>query len=1447
MRTFLRIGTILLFATLLMAIQGPVQAQSGDPVVETMPSPPRTDQAVTIYFNADEGTGGLADHGGDVYAHTGISTDQNPEEAWKCVKNDWPTSESFSGNRDDTKLTRVQDNRYRLEIADIRAYYQDTSTSCSLGSDEEIQTMNLVFRSADGSKEGKAAGGDDIFVDVVDVSGQEPTVRASITDPTGNPPLYPFMVSKDTTVTVSASATVANVDSLREIRLFVDGSQVATTDTSNLSHPLTMDAPNQYDLRAEVAAASGDSTLVDTARTRLIRTPDVVDQSRPSGVQDGINYNSDGSVTLSLFAPNKDFVYAIGDFTDWDIDSQYFMKREQTSEGAHWWITLDNLNEGEQYDFQYFVDGEIRTSDPFAHKVRTPADAGISEQIYPGLEPYPGDKTEGFVSVIESRTGSDFQFSEFQPPKREDLVVYELLLRDFVQENSFSVLTDTLDYLDSLGVNAVELMPVANFGGNNSWGYNPNAHLALDKSYGTPRGFKQFVEEAHSRGIAVIMDVVYNHVTSQSPLAQLYGSNLENPFLEPQPGEDPSADRGFCDDFFQELNHGSPFIKRYIDRANAYWIEEYNVDGFRFDLAKCVADNGVTIGKPGYTDAVTKGWKKAADHVWDNVDEDTYMILEFFGETGVENELGGYRDDDGNTGSMMTWHNMNDPYSQADMGYEGESDLSGSYYGTRSGYDQASFIPYMESHDEQWLMRKKKAFGNSSDDYSTQDLETALQRQKLSAAFYFTLPGPRMTWQFSELGYGWGPDECLRPSEACPASAPGRTGPKPIRWAYRDADQHPERVKLYKAWSALLNLRDRAEVFSSTETNVSTKLSGDLGRRIVLEHDSMDAVVIGNFGLGSRTMSANFPAAGTWYDFYTGEAVQIEASEQDADIPLAPGEFHIYTSEPVPTPEEGLVPFESAAPPPGAPSSLEASTNFEAGSISLSWSASNAPDVVQYQVYRSRTADFDTTGTRIATVDGQTTTYTDTTVEASSAYFYRVAALDNDGILSPPTSALSAILQPETVPMNVSLSFGEGTQQENYRLVALPGQVSRDLGATFEGEAGAAWQAYWDNGTSSDFLVSFDGSSTFQFKPGRGFWAISESAWSIEESFSTVSLNQGTVGPVAVIDLHDGWNIISNPLGKAVSWARVAEANGEALQPLWRFNGTFSRTSTFASASSGEAFYFNNRSGLRRLQIPFVSSPTSSSSKATEAPDLLSLTAEGPDGATSTVRMGTRPSASDAVGADDVIAPPHRFEQLSLRVRAEETGESTSREQTLMQSVRRSGTEGQVWHLTLRSDERAPITLRADGSEEGEGQRIRLVNRETGESYDLRSDQSVRVVPSGASTRLVVITGKASFVEKEQSRYIPSKVMLRSNYPNPFRKQTTIEYTLPETGRVTVEVFDVLGRKVRVLANGRKKSGAHRVTWNGENRAGQGVASGVYLTRLTFKGETITQKMVLVK
>ncbi len=1414
-------------------------------VVETTPDPPRTDRSMTLFFNADEGTGGLEDHDGEVYAHTGISTSENEPKAWKCVKNYWPSDGSFSGNRDDTKLTKVEgtENRYKLEINDIRAYYQATSTSCSLSSDEEIRTMNMVFRDAEGEKEGKAEGGNDIFVDVLSI-GDDPFVSASILSPSANPPLYPFITASDTTVTVEVSADTANVDSFSELRLYVDGTQVTSSADSSLSYNLDLTDPNRFDLRAEAEAKTSDTTLVDTVKTFLLRSPDVVTESRPEYAEDGISYNPTDptTVTLSLYAPKKEFVYAIGDFSDWEVDNQYFMKRDQ-EDPDRWWITLDGLGTNRQYDLQYFVDGEIRTSDPFSHKVRTPADREIGEDIYPGLEDYPSDKTENFVSVIRpGQQQSSFQFSDFDPPERENLVIYELLLRDFVKKSTFSVLTDTLDYLDRLGVNAVELMPVSNFGGNNSWGYNPNAHLAPDKSYGPPEDFKKFVEEAHSRGIAVIMDVVYNHITDQSPLVQLYSSLDENPFIISS-----DRDRNFCDDFFRELDQGSPFIQKYIDRANRYWIEEFNVDGFRFDLAKCVADDGININDSGHSEAVTEGWKRVSDYVWDEVDADTYMILEFFGDPSVENELGGYRAD--NTGGMMTWHNMNRPYSEADMGYVGGTSGFGSglldtYFGTRSGYDQPSFIAYMESHDEQWLMRRKKEFGRSDSTYTTKELDTALNRQKLVGAFYFTVPGPRMMWQFGELGYGWNDDECLRDGggEDGPCStAPGRTSPKPIRWEYRDPDQSPGRVKLYKTWSSLINLRNQTDVFTSLQTDVSMKVSdGDVGRRLVLQHDSMDAVVIGNFGIDRTSVSANFSSAGTWYDYFTGTAVEINDDETDTPIPLAPGEFHVFTSKDIESPEAGLVPYSSAAPPPDKPSTVETEVGTE--EITVSWSASSSSDLTGYALYRGQTSDFDTTGARIARVGSGTTSYTDTEVSSGQAYYYQLVALDADGARSDLTQPVRGLLYPETVSVDVTRSFGQGERKQDYRLVALPGQVNRSIAETLSGESGEAWQAYWDNGAESDFFVQFDGSSTFQLEPGRGFWLISDSSWSVQTQVSTVPLSEQNT---TTIDVHDGWNIISNPFDRGVPWSDVVSESGGGLQPLWTFDGSFSQVSTFASARTGKAFYFLNDQGLDQLTVPY-SATTSSTKKTEKRSDVSPLTLEVQQGdAESTVQVGWSENAKEGLDAFDWVAPPSRFSALSLRTRAEQV--QASRQQSLARSVRPRNDRGQSFPLTLQAETTDPVQLRAKNPAVFANQELRLVNEKTGTSHDLHKEPSREIQPSSETTTFTLLVGTKSYVESKEEALSASELQLRPGYPNPFRQNTTLSYTLPEDGTVKLEVFDVLGRRVRVLVDERKEAGTYEATWNGGNDAGSTVSSGVYLGRLTFDGKTITQKMVLVK
>lgn len=883
--------SLLMFILLMMPMWASAQ-------ITTDPAFPSIDEPVTITFDA-EGTA-LEDHDGDIYAHTGVILDDQDRDSgnWSNVIAEWDE------NLDRARLEQddEQNNIWRLEIEDIREYYD-------LNQDQMVFQLAFVFRNEDGS-----AQTDDLFVDLkIDefvVRFDRPQVSR----------LNPFFAEIDQEVEIEISAYSPDAD-VREIRLYVEEEEVASSDTEELSYSLTVEQEGRTNLKA-VAEDEDDNEVEES--TFIIVNEDIVEQTRPDGIEDGITYHEDddSKVTLSMFAPENDFVYVIGDFNDWEVDPDYMMKRDDSGEfdGPHYWIEIDDLQAGEEYAFQYFVDGEVRTADLYSEKVLDPWNDHFlrDEGIYPDLMEYPEGKTENIVSVLETgQEGYDWQATDYERPDQEELVIYELVIRDFLDEGTYSNMADTLDYFDRLGVNAIELMPVSQFDGNISWGYNPSHHLAVEKAYGPREDLKRFIDEAHQRGIAVILDVVYNHATNNSPFIRLYGTSQEdNPFVGP----------GHAFNVFNHLDHDHPYIQYWVDRANEHWLEEYNVDGFRFDLTKGFTSNQqVQDDVNAYNQQRVENLKRMGDEMW-SVDENSYLILEHF-QRQEELELSTYGMDSGYPG-MMFWNGLNHAYSEATMGYP--SDLSGTYFGNL-GMDVANSISYMESHDEQWLMHKSRTFGypgadrvgDYDGDYVVIDnVFNSLKRQELVGAFFLSVPGPRMLWQFGELGYGGGPNECLKPGDGsdgdCEPDDPGRTDPKPVRWDYYEDNR---RSTLFDTWSMLLELRNEFEVFSSTETEVDMKVddsesqaeftSGDV-KRIRLSHDDMNVSIIGNFDAVSRTAETEFHEAGTWYDFFHQEEVsvgedEVAGGDNPYSMELAPGEFRVFTSE-----DTGLTPPEHA-------------------------------------------------------------------------------------------------------------------------------------------------------------------------------------------------------------------------------------------------------------------------------------------------------------------------------------------------------------------------------------------------------------------------------------------------------------------------------------------------------------------------------------------------------
>ncbi|MFH2049081.1 MAG: FlgD immunoglobulin-like domain containing protein, partial [bacterium] len=270
--------------------------------------------------------------------------------------------------------------------------------------------------------------------------------------------------------------------------------------------------------------------------------------------------------------------------------------------------------------------------------------------------------------------------------------------------------------------------------------------------------------------------------------------------------------------------------------------------------------------------------KRMADRIW-AADSSVYVIMEHLAENSEEKVLSDY--------GMLLWGNCNYNYAQSAMGYSSESDFSWGFYKNR-GWGDPHLVTYMESHDEERLMYKNLQYGNSSGAYNIKDLETALKRQKLVNVFFLTLPGPKMIWQFGELGYDVSIDYG------------GRVEPKPIRWYYYE-DVY--RRSLYKTIAALLKLRKESEVFTSPNTSVQMSVGG-AGKRIVMS-GSPNVVILGNFGVTALLIAPNFPHAGNWFDYFSGDTQYIELTTDP--IELAPGEFHIYTDRKLETPEIGII------------------------------------------------------------------------------------------------------------------------------------------------------------------------------------------------------------------------------------------------------------------------------------------------------------------------------------------------------------------------------------------------------------------------------------------------------------------------------------------------------------------------------------------------------------
>jgi len=806
--------------------------------VTTSPALPIETKAVTITFDSSKETR-LGFYTSDLYAHTGVIVEGNTQ--WQHVIGSW------GNNTLQPKLTNKGNGIYELSIVpDIRTYF-------SVLPAEKVKNLALVFRSVDGTKQTN-----DILIDVF-AEG----LNVNITSPNRT-----NIFEKNESFIFTASTT-----SVADIKLFLNnqeiGSQTGTLITQNLT------IPNAGNYWLKVKASQNTTVKLDSVLVFIRETTPI--ESRPAGLQTGINYTNDQSATLLVYAPGKKNIFVTGDFNNWALDNSYQMKKD----GDYFWLKIENLVPKKEYIFQYLIDGKIKIADPYTEKVSDPYDDKyISSAVYPNMLAYPEGKASDRASVLQTaQTPYIWSTPTYTTPTASKLSVYELLIRDFTPERTYKALQAKLDYLKRLGINTIDLMPFNEFEGNISWGYNPNFYFAPDKAYGTKNDLKALIDECHKQGFIVIQDMVLNHSFNSNPMVKMYWNDAlnrpaaDNPWFNQT---SPNTTYFWGSDF----NHESQATRDFVDRVNKYWMTEYKIDGFRFDFTKGFTN---TPGDgSGYDPARIAILKRMADKIWE-VNPKAFVILEHFAPDAEERELAAY----GN--GMLIWGNVTYNFSEAAMGYNesGKSDFNRASYQSR-GYSKPGLLAYMESHDEERQLFKTTSYGNSLGAYNTKELNTALERSQLTTAFFLSLAGPKMIWQFGELGYDFSINYC----ENGTINNNCRTDPKPLHWEYLNSSN---RQKLFDVYSAMLRLRQQFDVFTSGTETLS--VFGEV-KKIQLKLNDHNITLIGNFGLADQTIIPNFQHTGTWYEFFSSN--ELTVTDVNASISLKAGEYRLYSDKKLP-------------------------------------------------------------------------------------------------------------------------------------------------------------------------------------------------------------------------------------------------------------------------------------------------------------------------------------------------------------------------------------------------------------------------------------------------------------------------------------------------------------------------------------------------------------------
>jgi 1,4-alpha-glucan branching enzyme len=551
----------------------------------------------------------------------------------------------------------------------------------------------------------------------------------------------------------------------------------------------------------------------------------VVDQKKASKSM-GTTLSANG-VIFRVWAPHAIQASVVGTFNNWNGLAHPM----QSDEKGYWQAEVEGAKIGDQYKYQLTTERGVLTR----------------------IDPYAREVTSSVGNAIVHDPSFGWNGDDFCMPSWNQLVIYELHVGTFNDDDpyrpgQFISITARLHHLKQLGINAIQIMPVGQFAGMRSWGYNPSHLFAVDSDYGGSIGLKRFIKRAHQAGIAVILDVVYNHLgPSDLDLWQFDGWSENGKggiyFYNDDRSVTPWGDT--------RPDYGRGEVRQYILDNVQMWIEEYHVDGLRLDSTLYIRN----IREDGASE-IPDGWSllQAINEMVARCDRNQITIAEDMQSNDwITKDVGA-----GGAGFGSQWDlNFVRPIREAVIGSQ---DQNRSLKEVRDAilyrYNDDAFerVIYSESHDDVANGQARLPQQINADDPTGW---YAQKRSTIAAAMVFTAPGIPMLFQGQEFLEG----EWFRDTV-------------PVDW--HQQEQFRGIIRLYRDLIKLrLNHSGCTRGLSGQFTRVS-HLNEE--RKMLAFHrwdqggPGDDVLVVANFSNQQyREYTLGFPATGEWLLYFNSD------------------------------------------------------------------------------------------------------------------------------------------------------------------------------------------------------------------------------------------------------------------------------------------------------------------------------------------------------------------------------------------------------------------------------------------------------------------------------------------------------------------------------------------------------------------------------------------------